>query len=821
MKKGELRRILRSPFLYALLPSVLFYTVILSRNWIPIHDAFQTTNVAYFLINEAVTHHALPLWYPYINNGLDANWYLAFTLGPSLATMLQVARFLGRGDLLQYYYVSMFLDELILLIGTYLLARTLFRRRLTVLFVCIAMTGSTLWFAQPWWNFHLYYFVPLSAYFIITGIARTELWRVLAGGLVLLISEFGNLPYFVVSHALTYASLVAGAWWAYRFDIRKALRRAGIRELIILAASALTAATYLVLLAHGAQHINYDFGRTRDAVSAENFLTYGSGIGLSKFAELVTGVSWNIDANAYAGVLVLGSAVFGLVWAAERRMVPFLGTAVLFALLSVGKESFVAPLLYQLPGIAYFRHIGLLLPLIKVMLIVLSGFGVEALLNAGDQMDQVDRGSARQAYRTMAIILGLMLLVALPVVGLAAAGLISGNEHLLFAVQSEATTGFTQMQELVSRTAFVGIVYVTALSVLAAASIRARTSVPVLGVLLLVVQTVDAYSYRMSQFQTHMVPIDANYRKLLTFVEKPFAMRRTRDPMENAAFRLVESRLGTPIGRDWYDRCVRLELRHCYYDFEGTKAGVYYDTVEPFIGLDPCRSIFRVDYWLPGIDTFYRAIAGLPLHDLSKLPEGYGHRRIYFPVGIEAVDKATGCEFPKLQLFSSLTVVRDESQMAGLMRNPQYTGDLLLSSGSDYAAYLEKRGSAGTSDIADARVDIQPGTNTRVQGEVRVLSATANTLIVQAVTPQGAGRDWLYYADAWHPFWHAQVNGVEVPILRADFGFQAVTVPRGVAIVKFAYRSGMLSAALAVAQVLLIATTLTIMAVGVRELFHS
>src|SRR5579864_2818919 len=142
----EPHRISRSPFLYALLPSVLFYTVILSRNWIPIHDAFEATNIAYFLFNEAVTHHALPLWYPYINNGIDANWYVAFTLGPSLATMLPAARLLGRGDLLQYYYLSMFLDELILLIGTYLLARTLFKSRLTILFVCIAMTGSTLWF---------------------------------------------------------------------------------------------------------------------------------------------------------------------------------------------------------------------------------------------------------------------------------------------------------------------------------------------------------------------------------------------------------------------------------------------------------------------------------------------------------------------------------------------------------------------------------------------------------------------------------------------------------------------------------------------------
>lgn len=213
---------------------------------------------------------------------------------------------------------------------------------------------------------------------------------------------------------------------------------------------------------------------------------------------------------------------------------------------------------------------------------------------------------------------------------------------------------------------------------------------------------------------------------------------------------------------------------------------------------------------------FYRAITGLPLHDLNTLPEGYEHRRIYFPVDSESIDKAIGCEFPKLQLFSSLTVVRDESHMAGFMRNPEYTGDLLLSSGSDYATYLGKRGRIGTSDTAGNGVDVQR--NTRARGTIRVLSATANTVTVQVVTADGAGRDWLYYADAWHPFWHAQVNGVEVPILRADFGFKAVEIPRGVTTVKFAYRSGTLSAALAVAQVLLISTTLTVVAVSVRKL---
>ncbi|HEV2358060.1 MAG TPA: hypothetical protein VGZ23_10690 [bacterium] len=807
------RRILWSPFFLALLPSVLFYTVILSRNWIPIHDGFQVTNIAHFIFNEALTHHAVPLWYPYINYGVDINWYFAFTIGPSLATMLAVARLLGRGDLLQYFYLGMFLDEVVLLTGTYLLARTLFKRRLTLVFVCITMTGSILWFAQPWFNFHLYYFVPLSAYLVLTGFARNQLWRVLAGGLALLVSEFGNLPYFPVVHALTYALLVAGAWWTHGFDIRLALRRAGAREVAVLAACALTAAVYLVLLAYGVNHINYDAGRTNGAVvSPESFLTYAEGIGLSKFAELITGVSWDLDANAYFGVLGFGLVVFGLLWAPERRMTPFFLTAAFFTLLSLGKDSFVAPLVAEIPGVAYYRHIGLVLPLIKVMLVVLSGFGLEALIEARQD-------HAHRAYLILAAILGVMLLPALVLPAFGAINLMRSGHQQVFAELTDATSGFAQLQRLLNRMAFVALVYVTTIAVLLA-PLRTRTTATVMGILLLVIQGVDVYSYRMSQFQQHMVPIDASYRSLFAFAEKPFAMERTRDPMSSAAFRVVASSLSEPIRPNWYNQCARLEEMHCYYDFWNTERGTLYNTIEPFVGVDPCRSVFRVDYWFPGVDTFYRAATGMPLHDLNTLPDGYVPRLISFPIGDKRVEKAIGCEFPKLQLFSTVTVIREEREMARFMYDPRYTGDLLLASGRDYASYLGQNRGAEPAEVADDQAGVRPGANTRVGGRVRVLRATANTVVVRTALPRGAGPSWLYFADAWHPFWYAQVNGIAAPILRANFGFKAVRVPGGTAIVQFAYRSGTVSGALAVAQVVSISAMLAVLAVAARLLIH-
>jgi hypothetical protein len=54
------------------------------------------------------------------------------------------------------------------------------------------------------------------------------------------------------------------------------------------------------------------------------------------------------------------------------------------------------------------------------------------------------------------------------------------------------------------------------------------------------------------------------------------------------------------------------------------------------------------------------------------------------------------------------------------------------------------------------------------------------------VTSDQAG--WLLVLDSWDPGWHASVNGRAAPIVRADYSFRAVRVPRGTSVVRFSYR---------------------------------
>lgn len=59
---------------------------------------------------------------------------------------------------------------------------------------------------------------------------------------------------------------------------------------------------------------------------------------------------------------------------------------------------------------------------------------------------------------------------------------------------------------------------------------------------------------------------------------------------------------------------------------------------------------------------------------------------------------------------------------------------------------------------------------------------------VVSVTTRAEGRRLLVLTDVYYPGWIATIDGVEVPIHRADYAFRAVSVPPGEHLVEFRYR---------------------------------
>jgi len=183
--------------LVILLEAGIFLYMIHEQRIVGGHDGFQYFSVQYSFLNHVVNYGEIPQWSPFMTHGsLAALGYLA----PE--GILQNVLLLSGGlfkdiNFLPLFYAGIFLDELLLLAGVWLLARRFFASPLTVFFVTLSIMGSCIWVLQPWFNFHFYYAIPLILYlihlFLDSGKSR---YYFLAGNL-LFIQCLGNLPYFL------------------------------------------------------------------------------------------------------------------------------------------------------------------------------------------------------------------------------------------------------------------------------------------------------------------------------------------------------------------------------------------------------------------------------------------------------------------------------------------------------------------------------------------------------------------------------------------------------------------------------------------------
>ena len=69
----------------------------------------------------------------------------------------------------------------------------------------------------------------------------------------------------------------------------------------------------------------------------------------------------------------------------------------------------------------------------------------------------------------------------------------------------------------------------------------------------------------------------------------------------------------------------------------------------------------------------------------------------------------------------------------------------------------------------------------------------SNNVLISVSNPQPE-KIWMSYADVWHPFWQATVNGRRVPVYRAEMAYKAVPLDPGENVVRFRFGSPLFSA---------------------------
>ncbi len=86
-----------------------------------------------------------------------------------------------------------------------------------------------------------------------------------------------------------------------------------------------------------------------------------------------------------------------------------------------------------------------------------------------------------------------------------------------------------------------------------------------------------------------------------------------------------------------------------------------------------------------------------------------------------------------------------------------------------------------------ALLEVAPGfvSDRKRQGTARIVSYRNTSVEIAVDSPDGGH---LVLRDLWHPWWFAEVDNRETPILRANLLFRAVALPPGRATVRFAFR---------------------------------
>ncbi len=735
-----------SPFLAVVsLELLLAGFLAASHRMIAGHDGFHYFALQYYFMNGAAASGEIPQWIPFMAQGMPATWWYAIQAAPWQAALLQAAGLFKGLDLLPLFYAGIFWDTLLLLTGTWLLARLLFSSRWTAFFVTVTVAGSAIWTSQPWFNFHSTYALPLALY-LGHRFLETGRWRyLLISGNLLALQTLGNLPYF-----LSVASLAFFLYFLFYalFNLKevgpqlKKIRWGWPSTATFLLIGASFLAVFLLLRTDVDQTLQYNIGRNPDGTTPfDLFLSYGSSQQAAKWIELLLRAPLALDYTLYVGLLTLPLIFLFPLSASRRKALPLAACALFFLFFSQG-SLVLARIGYDLwPFMKFYRHLGLTACWAKLFLALLAGAGFEVLF-------------VERTRRALPLGLGLALgSLAL------ALFILARNEALwaeliprIFSGQEwQAFAPILQGDRLASLIQGSGWISLLAALVVTGAWLGRGTRSLWIA-LALTLQVADLYGYKLADALLKTVPLTGTERQLTQLQEVPFAQRRL--PLEGNKTQRVQDFVRLPPFR--------------------TIVGI----VNLFLFADEPGSSFRIDYWQRPLDQLMRAYWGQPIHDRSVKPAGLiPWRGLDFPLRHPAAAKVAGVTEDKIRFFSDAHGIETEEEMARLMTDGGYAGDLLL--------ILPREG----------RVPgLKPGTPQPLSTDERLglgLEVTRfdSNHLEFFVTVPGTEPAWAFYSDVWHPNWRAAVNGKLVPVFRANLAYKAVPLEAGENRVHFFFES--------------------------------
>ncbi|MBI4859684.1 MAG: hypothetical protein HY815_05400, partial [Candidatus Riflebacteria bacterium] len=380
------RRVEAVLFGLVMLLNVGIYTfLIMDRRMPRCHDGLQLYQLRFVFFSHAAAGGGVPFWIPCMTQGTVSSMAFALATDIPQGVTLLLARLLEDANFLTLFLLQFLFDEVLLLIGIWRLGRWYGLSPPALFFVGVAITGTNFWPEQPAFTFLLYYAVPLVMALLHEALAEGSRVKLCLAANLFLLQALANPPYILLIAGLAVAVYFAVHATLFWRQVRPGLRAWRPVRVDLLWALSLAVSLGVVLCMGFADTHNVVLnaqGRNPDGTnSLQVFLAHGGRTDPLRYLDLIFGLGPHVDSTYFCGYLTLAFAFLALFTRPVRATLQMMICMVLAMLFSLGAGSVVGPMsFYFVPGLAYYRHVALIVPVVKLFLVLLAGFGFEGFV---------------------------------------------------------------------------------------------------------------------------------------------------------------------------------------------------------------------------------------------------------------------------------------------------------------------------------------------------------------------------------------------------------------------------------------------------------
>jgi hypothetical protein len=760
-------------------------------NRIPLHDMLHSLMHYNFVARDWVTSDSLlSLWNPYREYGMNLFVEHIFNFHPFQYISLISAKFFSDQNTVTTIKVVYVTINAVFALGLYKLIFKLTDCKFGALFAAISAGFYFPWFASPSFNLVTVWLLPLCYYTAILCLETRKVKWIILSLIFLCYSSFQGNGYLGMIIILVYLAVLLGLFYQYKSpNLLQKWRWDSPLIIIVLLCVGTTLVSSLFFLSLEFTEQFFLSGH-RDPDSGHNdirmFLTFATPPTLEHFSGFFHGVGTSRDGIAYAGFLLPALTLYALFFSTSfRKLMSFLvGFSVIFAL-ALGAISFVAQIVFHIPGFSFYRHLGLLLPIAKFHLLIIAAIGLSIFLK-----DIKIIGTSLVGKRALYLISPL-LLVAL-------------TSGLLSTFLSEKSVDAYYAH---SRYALIAVLVIALLSGYTQFSRRKQASKNI-GLLILAVVAIDGASFYSEQAFTYTTEIsDESYDFFQSDIEFNYEHTRYLNPQRDWDFAVLIRELEKrpdiwQISATYDSTYVATDTEPCYSTFRRFSTSVYLKSLYQALGAIDGRI-----YPMAGFEKKVAEIsakANLTSSNANSVPHllysTNGNNLVVYNGTVYSVpqtlgtitldawrsgdvkklpgvtttetiarqplllSQSIGCGTPKVKLVDQcqVSVANDKQAVANLLDIIRPSkAPFLLNISEDHGLSIEKMACETKQN------------NSKIQSID--FSPTKTIIDLEIVDPS----QWLYFAYSWNSQTRILVDGIERPVYRTNLGFISTPLTTG------------------------------------------